>query len=32
MWHPWVLGYKRHPFSRDFWRYIDIDTAKQAAR
>jgi ABC-type transport system substrate-binding protein len=32
MWHPWVIGYKRHPFSRDFWRYIDIDTAKQAAR
>jgi len=25
---PWVVGYVRHPFSRAFWRYIDIDTAK----
>ena len=24
--HPWVLGYRRHPFMRDFWRYVDIDT------
>jgi ABC-type transport system substrate-binding protein len=23
--HPWVQGYRRHPFMRDFWRYIDID-------
>jgi ABC-type transport system substrate-binding protein len=21
---PWVSGYKRHPFRRDYWRYIDI--------
>ncbi|HEY8050591.1 MAG TPA: ABC transporter substrate-binding protein [Ramlibacter sp.] len=32
MWHPWVTGYERHPFSRDFWRYIDIDTSTQAKR
>ncbi|WP_395688144.1 ABC transporter substrate-binding protein [Caenimonas koreensis] len=25
---PWVVGYMRHPFARDFWRYIDIDTDK----
>jgi ABC-type transport system substrate-binding protein len=25
--HPWVHGYRRHPFLRDFWRYIDIDAA-----
>ena len=25
---PWVVGYLRHPFARDFWRYVDIDTAK----
>jgi ABC-type transport system substrate-binding protein len=28
LWHPWVLNFKRHPFARGFWRYIDIDTAK----
>jgi len=22
--HPWVYGYRRHPFMRDFWRYVDI--------
>jgi len=26
--HPQVIGYRRHPFMRDFWRYIDIDNAK----
>jgi ABC-type transport system substrate-binding protein len=26
---PWVIGYKRHPFIRDFWRYVDIDTAER---
>ncbi len=25
---PWLLGYKRHPNAREFWRYVDIDTAK----
>jgi ABC-type transport system substrate-binding protein len=25
---PWVVGYKRHPFAREFWRYVDIDTSK----
>jgi ABC-type transport system substrate-binding protein len=25
---PWVIGYRRHPFARDFWRYIDIDTTR----
>ena len=24
---PWVIGYKRHPNAREFWRYVDIDTA-----
>ena len=23
--HPWVLGYRRNPFVRDFYRYLDID-------
>jgi ABC-type transport system substrate-binding protein len=28
---PWVIGYRRHPFMRDFFKYIDIDTAAQPA-
>jgi hypothetical protein len=28
--HPWVKGYRRHPFVRDFWRYVDVDGALQA--
>ena len=23
---PWVVGYRRHVFVRDFWQYVDIDT------
>lgn len=30
--YPWVIGYQRHPFMREFWRYIDIDAAQAAAR
>ena len=30
--HPWLVGFKRHPFSREFWRYIDIDTSKLPAK
>ncbi|MBP6898460.1 MAG: bicyclomycin resistance protein [Burkholderiaceae bacterium] len=29
--HAQVVGYRRHPFMRDFWRYIDIDTSKSKA-
>lgn len=25
---PWLIGYRRHPTSRGFWRYVDIDTTK----
>ena len=25
---PWLVGYKRHPNAREFWRYVDIDTGK----
>jgi ABC-type transport system substrate-binding protein len=28
LWQPWLVGYRRHPFSREFWRYVDIDTSK----
>lgn len=23
--HPWVIGYKKHPFAHEPWRYLDID-------
>jgi ABC-type transport system substrate-binding protein len=29
---PWVHGYKRHPFRRDFWRYIDIDNLAEKTK
>jgi ABC-type transport system substrate-binding protein len=32
VWQPWLTGYKRHPFTRGWWRYLDIDTARQAAK
>ena len=25
---PWLLGYRRHPTAREFWKYVDIDLAK----
>jgi ABC-type transport system substrate-binding protein len=25
---PWVIGYKKHPFSHEPWRYLDIDVSK----
>ena len=28
LWQPWVSGYKRHPFSNSFWRYMDVDPAR----
>ncbi|MEO8281147.1 MAG: ABC transporter substrate-binding protein [Ideonella sp.] len=27
--HPWVVGYRRNPFVREFWKYLDIDTELQ---
>jgi ABC-type transport system substrate-binding protein len=34
LWHPWVLGFDRNIFVRDFWKYLDVDAAaqRQAAR
>jgi ABC-type transport system substrate-binding protein len=29
---PWVIGFDRNVFVRDFWRYVDIDSAAQAAK
>ena len=28
--HPWVLGYHRNVFVREFWKYVDIDPSIQA--
>jgi ABC-type transport system substrate-binding protein len=28
--HPWVLGYHRNVFVREFWKYIDVDPAVHA--
>jgi ABC-type transport system substrate-binding protein len=28
--HPWVLGYRRHPFLRGWWQYVDIDSDLRA--
>lgn len=28
---PWLTGYRRHPVLREFWKYVDIDPAQQAA-
>ncbi len=30
IWHPWVIGFRRHPFMRDFWKYVDIDAERRA--
>jgi len=29
---PWVVGFHRNVFLRDWWRYVDIDTAERARR
>jgi ABC-type transport system substrate-binding protein len=29
---PWVMGYQRNIFVRDFWKYIDVDTAELQRR
>jgi oligopeptide transport system substrate-binding protein len=27
--HPWIVGYKKHPFMHHSWRYMDMDLAKK---
>jgi ABC-type transport system substrate-binding protein len=27
--HPWILGYHRNIFVRDFWRYVDVDPVER---
>lgn len=28
--HPWVVGYRRHPFLRGWWQHVDVDTELRA--
>ncbi len=28
---PWVIGYRRNPFVREFWKYVDVDAGLQEA-
>ncbi len=30
--HPWVVGYRRHSFMRAMWKYIDIDNDVKGER
>ncbi len=30
--HPWVVGYHRNPFVREFFKYVDVDPAEQRRR
>jgi len=30
--HPWVVGYRRPLYGRQFWQYVDIDNSKRPAR
>jgi ABC-type transport system substrate-binding protein len=32
MLQPWLIGYKKHPFMYEPWRYLDIDLARLAKR
>jgi len=27
--HPWVIGYRRNPFQREFYKFVDIDHARR---
>lgn len=29
--HPWLIGYRRHPFARDFFQYVDVDEDVRAS-
>jgi ABC-type transport system substrate-binding protein len=28
---PWLTGYRRHPYLRGWWKFVDVDAAAQAA-
>jgi ABC-type transport system substrate-binding protein len=28
--HPWLVGFRRHPFARDWFKYVDVDDSQRA--
>ncbi|KAB2875252.1 MAG: bicyclomycin resistance protein [Burkholderiaceae bacterium] len=32
LWQPWVIGYDRNVFVREFWKYVDVDMSERARR
>jgi len=30
--HPWIIGFKKHPFAHDAWKYLDVDLERFARR
>jgi len=32
LWQPWVVGYDRNVFVREFWKYVDVDMNERARR
>jgi ABC-type transport system substrate-binding protein len=31
LWHPWMVGFKRHPVMRGWWKFVDIDPVRLAS-
>ena len=29
VWHPWLIGYKKHPIYNQVWLYVDVDDSKR---
>jgi oligopeptide transport system substrate-binding protein len=29
VWHPWLIGYKKHPMYNQVWMYLDIDESRR---
>lgn len=32
VWHPWLIGYRKHPIYNQMWMYLDIDESKRAVK
>jgi oligopeptide transport system substrate-binding protein len=32
LWHPWLIGYRKHPIYNQMWMYLDIDESKRPER
>jgi len=29
VWHPWLVGYRKHPIYNQMWMYLDIDDSRR---